>query len=110
MAGQALPSAAPQRQPEAEPSLVHPQIVRRPDVRGFFPPVARRLNKSATVLMSLRIDERGEVAEVERVGPEAGFGFDQAAVAVARATAWTPATRGGVPIEAWVELKLEFQP
>ncbi len=90
------------------PEVVPPSMLSRPQPR--YPPAARKFGKEATVRLRLLIDERGRVVDSEPIGPPAGFGFDEAAVQAARKTAWSPATRDGTPVEAWVELAVEFRP
>ncbi len=93
---------------EMGPGVVRPQISRRPQPR--YPPAARRLNKQADVQLRLLVDENGNVAQIERVGEKAGFGFDEAAEAAARKTQWIAATQLGVRVKMWVDLKISFRP
>jgi len=82
-------------------------MVQRPSTR--YPAGARRLNKQATVRLRILIDENGQVAQVERVGDKVGFGFDDAALSAARRTKWRAATKNGVRVKMWVDLKIAFQ-
>ena len=88
------------------PGVVPPRIVRRPALQ--YPPVAQRMRKEATVAVSVLIDHTGRVAEVKRLGNEAGFGLDEAAEAYARDITWAPATKDGVKVKMWYELRVAF--
>jgi TonB family protein len=83
-------------------------MTRRPQPR--YPPAARRLNKQADVQLRLLVDENGDVARIERVGDSFGFGFEEAAEAAARKTEWVAATKLGVRVKMWVDLKISFRP
>jgi protein TonB len=83
-------------------------MTKRPSPR--YPPAARRLNKSATVQLRILVDENGEVTDVERQGAASGFGFDEAALAASKRTAWRPATKNGVRVKMWVDLTIAFRP
>ncbi len=88
--------------------VVPPRMLSQPQPQ--YPPAARKFGKEATVRLRLLVDENGRVVDSERVGPRAGFGFDEAAERAARKTSWSPATRDGEPVSAWVELSVEFRP
>ena len=93
---------------EMGPGVERPRMVGRPQPR--YPPAASRLNKQADVQLRLLIDENGSVARIEPVGEKVGFGFDEAAAAAARGTRWVPATKLGVRVKMWVDLKISFRP
>jgi protein TonB len=93
---------------EPGPGVVAPQVVNRPQPR--YPEAARRLGRTAVVVLRLLIDEQGNVAEIQQTGPKAGMGFDRAAVEAAESTSWQPAMVGEIPVRMWVELRIEFKP
>jgi TonB family protein len=93
---------------EPGPGVAPPRMTERPSPR--YPPSARRLGKNAIVQLRLLVDENGRVARVETVGNKAGFGFDDAAIDAANRTAWQAATKDGVRVKMWVDLKIEFRP
>jgi TonB family protein len=103
-------------QPEVErgdlvqpgPGVQAPTVVKRPQPR--YPDAARRLGRTAVVILRLLIDEQGNVAEIQQNGPKAGMGFDRAAVAAAEKTTWQPAMVGDVPVKMWIDLRIEFKP
>ena len=66
------------------------------------------MKKEATVTVSVLIDENGRVVDVRRVGQKAGFGMDEAAEEHARACTWQSATKQGVKVKMWTDLKVAF--
>ncbi len=102
------PAAAERVEADPGPQVAPPRLLSQPQPQ--YPPAARKFGKDATVRLRLLIDESGRVVESERLGPKAGFGFDEAAERAARKTSWSPATRDGEPVPAWVELSVEFRP
>jgi len=125
------PAQAPAKQPEPEPEPVEkkpeppkpvslgdlvefgpgvsrPEMTQRPSPR--YPPSARRLGKQATVKLRVLVNEDGKVVQVDKVGSKAGFGFDEAAISAAERTQWRAATKNGVRVKMWVELKIAFKP
>ena len=92
-----LPTEAPvettaAREESQPPQITQPTLLTRPKPR--YPATAMRLRKEAVVTLRLLVDPTGKVADVERVGPEAGLGFDKAAINAALRTTWQPGTRG----------------
>ncbi len=83
-----------------------PKVSRRASLR--YPPLAQRMKKEATVTVRVLVDETGRAADVQSAGSAAGFGMDEAAMEYARACGFTPATKGGVPVRMWMDLKVAF--
>src|SRR5205807_6857169 len=90
------------------PGVVLPKITYRPETR--YPPAARRMNRSAEVAVRALVDEKGRVERAERVGAAVGMGFDEAALEVARLSAYNPATKDGVRVKMWISMKVTFVP
>lgn len=90
------------------PGVVAPRPIRPPSPR--YPPGPQRLGREASVTIRVLVDETGRAAEVQRVGPEVGLGFDEAALEAARAATWEPATKDGVRVKMWVQLAIRFEP
>ncbi len=88
------------------PGVVPPRVTRKPALN--YPPIAQRMKKEATVTVSVLVDENGRVADVRTVGAKAGFGMDEAASDYARACGWAPATKDGVKVRMWYDLKVAF--
>ena len=93
---------------EPGPGVEAPKVVNRPQPR--YPDAARRLGRTAVVVLRLLIDEQGNVTDIQQMGPKAGMGFDRAAVTAAESTTWQPAMVGDVPVKTWVDLRIEFKP
>jgi TonB family protein len=69
------------------------------------------MNKSAQVDIKVLVDERGRVLDAQRSGPQAGFGFDEAALEAAKRSVFQPAsTRDGVRVKMWTTIRISFQP
>ena len=49
-----------------------------------------------------------KAADVQATGSSAGFGMDEAAVEYARSCVFTPATKNGVPVRMWMDIKVAF--
>lgn len=116
-AASAPPSAAPARKQvqygdlvtTGEPGVTPPKLKGRLDPR--YPQAAQRMNKAAVVDVKVLVDEKGKVLEAERVGPKAGFGFDESALDAARRALFQPAsTRDGVRVKMWYTVRVSFQP
>ena len=90
------------------PGVQPPTVIKRPQPR--YPDTARRLGRTAVVVLRLLVDDQGNVAEIEQSGAKAGMGFDRAAFEAAERTTWQPALVGDVPVKMWVDLRIEFKP
>jgi TonB family protein len=90
------------------PGVQTPKLLRLP--QPTYPAAARRLNKAATVDVRVLVDERGKVLETEAPGIRAGYGFDEAAVDVARRATYNPASKDGVRVKMWTVLRVAFKP
>ena len=90
------------------PGATPPKLASRLDPR--YPAQAQRLNKAADVDIKVLVDENGRVADAQRAGAKAGFGFDEAALEAARRAQFTPATKDGVRVKMWYTLRVKFQP
>jgi len=80
------------------------------EIRPRYPPIAKRTNRKATVVVSVLVDENGRVADSRLQGQKAGFGFDEAAVEAARRVTFSPATKNGVRVKMWYDLSINFTP
>jgi TonB family protein len=84
-----------------------PRVLRQPPLA--YPQVARRLRKEATITVRVLVDERGDVADVDAPGAKVGFGLDEAALSHARNCVWAPATKEGVKVKMWTDLRVVFK-
>lgn len=110
-AGSALAQAAPAAQPEQQPAQAAPRVT-APRLLKFveanYPPEAQAQGLQARVELELVIGVDGRVQEA-RVATPAGHGFDEAALAAARAFEFAPATKDGEPIAARVRYPYVFE-
>ena len=75
-----------------------------------YPPIARRLKAQGEVVVSMLVDENGRVAEARLTRPyPQDVGFNEAAMAAARTATFRPATKEGVPVKVWFQLKIPFK-
>jgi TonB family protein len=83
-----------------------PELTRQPVAR--YPPMAQKLNKTANVDVRVLVDENGNVRTADLLGKKVGFGFDEAALEAARAAKYRPATKHGVRVKMYVNLRIRF--
>jgi TonB family protein len=92
----------------AGPGVTPPRLTSRLDPR--YPAAAQRLNKAAQIDIRVLVDENGRVADAQRSGAKAGFGFDESAMEAAKRASFTPPTKDGVRVKMWYTLRVAFQP
>jgi TonB family protein len=68
-----------------------------------------RLNRGATVVVRVLVDESGQVVEAEIEGRKAGLGFDEEALQAARSSTFQPAKKFDVPVKMWTTLRFDFR-
>ena len=102
--GEGAPQASSPAQGAAN-SVVPPQLLRF--VEAAYPQAAQDAGLTADVLLRLRVEADGSVSEAEVIGP-AGHGFDEAAVAAARAFLFSPALANGQPVAVRIPFKYSF--
>jgi TonB family protein len=90
----------------AGPGVVAPRVTR--SAQAVYPPAAKRMSREAVVTVRVLVDERGQVIDAT-VPEKAGLGFDEAAIAAAKATVFAPATKDGVPGRMWTDMKVVFK-
>lgn len=91
----------------ADPNALTPPVLKA-FVDAGYPEAARALQLEADVLLLLTIGDDGFVEEVAELGPPAGNGFDELAIAAARRFVFEPATKGGVPVRARIQYRYSF--
>jgi len=98
-----------------EGDLVQPGAGVKPPVlvsltKPEYPPMARRLKVEGTVVLSLLIDETGRVIDTrfDRTVAQ-NVGINEAALAAARSARFEPATKSGVRVKMWYQLKIPFK-
>jgi serine/threonine-protein kinase len=117
------PSPAAALAPSTEPPAPRPEPPKRGDlIRGGdpgvtlpvcakcpspeYPEIARRFNRTGTVVLRALIDENGRVAEVTVVTAVEWLTDD--AVRAVRRWTYRPAQKQGVAVKAWIELPVRF--
>ena len=91
----------------AGPGVTAPRPLHR--AAPAYPPAALRLNRGATVVVRVLVDESGQVVEAEIEGRKAGLGFDEEALQAARSSTFQPATKFDVPVKMWTTLRFDFR-
>jgi protein TonB len=87
------------------PAFVPPLLERKSPPE--YPAVAMRQGIQGVVEVKVLVDERGQVADARWIsGPPA---LSEAALASVRNRIYRPATRGGVPVRAWVRERIRFE-
>ncbi len=108
-------AAAPQGPEVKEGDLVRPGAGVKPPVlvsltKPEYPAMARRMKVEGTVVVSLLVDETGRVAETRLdSGVSQKVGINEAALAAARSAVFSPATKSGVRVKMWYQLKIPFK-
>lgn len=69
---------------------------------------ARRLKVEGTVLLNVLVGTNGLVREVKVLEADGGKLLSPAAVEAVRKWTFTPATRGGRPVECWHKVPIRF--
>jgi protein TonB len=93
---------------EAGPGVSPPQLVSVP--KPGYPPMARTLRVEGTVVVSVLVDENGQVQDVRMAEPNRqNAGLNEAALSAARSARYKPATKDGVRVKMWTRLKIPFK-
>jgi len=114
-APQPTPAAATARPREGDlipagtAGLIAPRVTRRGNVP--YPPVARMQKVGGTVITSVLVSETGRVLEVRILrGINRPVGLNEAAEETMRRSTFTPATKDGVRVKAWLTVPVDFKP
>lgn len=88
--------------------VVPPQLVSFP--KPEYPPMARTLRVEGVVVVSVLVDENGQVQEASVAEPiKQKVGLNEAALAAARSARYKPATKEGVRVKVWTRLRIPFK-
>lgn len=82
----------------------------RPAVAPFIPVPAGAATPEQGTLVWVQVSAEGRTAAVRSRRSSGSREFDQAAVAFAQGLSWSPATRVGAPVAAWVPLEVRPAP
>ena len=93
---------------DAGPGASPPQLVSVP--KPGYPPMARNLRVEGTVVVSVLVDENGQVQDVKIAEPiKQNVGLNEAALSAARSAHYKPATKDGVRVKMWTRLRIPFK-
>lgn len=94
------PKYVPSYQVDRQPELVN-------EVKIPYPLEAKRADVEGSVVLSIKIDEKGDVISVKVLdGP--GYGLNEAAAAAVRRFKWRPATKGGEVVATEIKYTYTF--
>ncbi|PKL35284.1 MAG: energy transducer TonB [Spirochaetae bacterium HGW-Spirochaetae-1] len=87
-----------------------PVPVIRFNVNNYYPAEARRANiKKKTVMVNIRVDERGTLDSVRVASEPAGYGFDEAAVRILKLARFRPGYKNGRRVKMNHTIAFTFQ-
>lgn len=106
------PAAPPRVKPgdlvEPGPGVSPPQLVNFS--KPAYPPLARSMRVEGDVVVSVLVDENGQVENAKVTEPIAQkVGINEAALSAARSARYKPATKGGVRVKMWTRLRIPFK-
>lgn len=85
-------------------------IVIDSSINRYFPAKAKQAGISnRTVILSVEIDEKGNMKKPEIVSGKAGYGFDEAALDLIQKVKWEPGTKDGKPEAMKVAVPVYFK-
>ncbi len=74
-----------------------------------YPKVARKRGYQGTVLLSVLVDEIGQVANLFVFTSSGFMALDNAAIKAVKHWAFEPGTKGGQPTQMWVKIPVRFE-
>lgn len=93
---------------ELGPEVIKPVVTQR--VEAEYPPIAKRNRIEGTVILSLLVNERGQVVDVKVLrGAGGSSGLNEAAVAAARKWKFQPAVKQGKRVKVWISQPMAFR-
>jgi TonB family protein len=92
----------------SDAGVIAPVLEKKPPLA--YPPIALRQRAEGTVDLSLLVDEKGNVTDVQVLGGSGGrAGLTEAAADYAHKWKYRPATKDGVPVKVWTPVKVIFR-
>lgn len=73
-----------------------------------YPPLSRKLREEGRVLLRVRVDTSGHPAQVTLHASSGFTRLDERAADTVRRWKFQPARQGGLPVEAWVIVPIQF--
>lgn len=77
--------------------------------KPLYPKSARRNGEAGKVILKVLVTREGLAGRVELESSSGSDALDRSALEAVRRWRFTPATRGGEPLEAWVHVPIEFR-
>ncbi len=112
----AAPAPAPTAQPrsvarEDAPQVTSPEFAAAylRNTKPRYPASARRSGESGTAVLKVLVTREGLAGRVELESSSGYYVLDQSALETVKRWRFTPAQRGGNPIETWVRVPIEFR-
>ncbi len=94
--------------PAGTAGLTPPRLTRRGAVT--YPPIARAQRVQGVVVMSVLVNENGNVVDVKVIrGVPQPVGLNEAAIQTMRRSSFSPATKDGVRVKSYVTVPIEFK-
>lgn len=79
------------------------------DLKQYFPREARRANiQSKTVIVRIQVDENGTLNNATIISGRAGYGFEDAAIAIVKRARFKPGYIKGRPVRMVHKLPIQF--
>lgn len=78
-------------------------------VKPIYPPMAMRQKLTATIFLTVLVNEKGDVIDVRVLRGEERFGLNDAAVRAMRATRFSPPMKDGKRVRTWFPQTIEFR-
>ena len=102
--------------PPPAPVVVRPpppgtpvQVTFRPDISNYYPEAARREGQEGRAIIKICVNQQGKIDSAD-VATSSGFpALDEAAIKVAKAYRFKPATSEGKPVAACPTLPVKFE-
>lgn len=79
-------------------------------VAPIYPPMARSQRLAATIILSVFIDENGQVDDVRVLRGEPRYGMSESAVRAMKATRFSSPMKDGKKVKTWLPQQIDFKP
>ncbi|MDH3626807.1 MAG: TonB family protein [Acidobacteriota bacterium] len=86
---------------DVKPTLVH-------RVSPTYPPLARRMRQEGVVTLTVLVKEDGTVGDILNPAGTKGSMLDKAAIDAVRGWKYEPATKNGVEVQTWLQVRIKF--
>ncbi|HYR29776.1 MAG TPA: energy transducer TonB, partial [Thermoanaerobaculia bacterium] len=79
-------------------------------VAPTYPPLARSQKVAATVILSVFVNEDGNVTDVRVLRGEPRFGINDSAIRALKATRFSSPMKDGKRVKTWIPQQIDFKP